>query len=155
MTMEIKMLKAIADAALEMAMAMQAVVDDCAEQLAKRKAAGEAEDAIWQEPFAQPGQKAGNRQEGNQRAQGASGTQSAPESNTSTPAATPTTTEPKLTNEQKLTIVELRAFVAEKSTPENRPVIKEILTQHGVKKLTELKEEQYHSVLEAVRKACP
>ena len=154
MTMEIKMLKAIADAALEMAMAMQAVVDDCAEQLAKRKAAGEAEDAIWQEPFSQSGQKAGSGHAGNQGAQGASGNG---ESNTSTPAAAqtpPTSNEPKLTNEQKLTIVELRAFVAEKSTPENRPVIKEILTQHGVKKLTELKEEQYHSVLEAVRKAC-
>ena len=139
MTMEIKMLKAIADAALEMAMAMQAVVDDCAEQLAKRKAAGEAENAVWEEPFAKVGQKAESGHEGNQ------GAHVAPESNSSTSAAS---------NDPPLTIVELRAFVAEKSTPENRPVIKEILTQHGVKKLTELKENQYRSVLEAVRKAC-
>lgn len=139
MTMEIKMLKAIADAALEMAMAMQAVVDDCAEQLAKRKAAGEAESAVWEEPFAKAGQKAESGHEANQ------GAQVAPESNTSTSGQS---------SEPPLTIVELRAFVAEKSTPENRPVIKEILTQHGVKKLTELKENQYRSVLEAVRKAC-
>ena len=139
MTMEIKMLKAITDAALEMAMAMQAVVDDCAEQLAKRKAAGEAENAIWEEPFAKVGQKPESGHEANQ------GAQVAPESNNSTPTTS---------NDPPLTIVELRAFVAEKSTPENRPVIKEILTQHGVKKLTELKENQYRSVLEAVRKAC-
>ena len=139
MTMEIKMLKAIADAALEMAMAMQSVVDDCAEQLAKRKAAGEAENAIWEEPFAKAGQKPESGQEANQ------GAEVAPESNNSTSAAH---------SDPPLTIVELRAFVAEKSTPENRPVIKEILTQHGVKKLTELKENQYRSVLEAVRKAC-
>lgn len=153
MTMDIKMLKAIADGALQMAAAMQAVVDDCAEQLAKRKAAGEAEDAIWQEPFAQVNQKAGSRQEASQGAQGAS---SADESNTSTPSAQmQAVSTPPASNEPKLTIVELRVFVAEKSTPENRPIIKEILTQHGVKKLTELKEEQYRSVLEAVRKACP
>ncbi len=149
MTMEIKMLKAIADGALQMAMAMQAVVDDCAEQLAKRKAAGEAEDAIWQEPFAQPGQKAGSGHEGNQVAQDAS---NAPEPNISTPSAD---TSADTSAEPKLSIVELRAYVAERSTPENRPIIKEILNQFGVKKLTELKEEQYRPLMEAVRKACP
>ena len=140
MTMEIKMLRAIADGAMQMAAAMLAVVEDCEEQLAKRKAAGEAESSIWEEPFAKAGQKPESGHEANQ------GAHVAPESNNSTPAAP---------SDPPLTIVELRAFVAEKSTPENRPVIKEILTRHGVKKLTELKEEQYHSVLEAVRKACP
>ena len=43
----------------------------------------------------------------------------------------------------KLTLVELRAFVAERSTPENRPKIKALLTKHGVAKLTELPEDQY------------
>ena len=43
----------------------------------------------------------------------------------------------------KLTIVDLRAFVAARSTPENRPKIKAILTKYGVKKLTELQESQY------------
>ena len=42
-----------------------------------------------------------------------------------------------------LTLVELRAFVAERSTPENRPKIKALLTGHGVAKLTELPEDQY------------
>ena len=46
----------------------------------------------------------------------------------------------------KLTIVELRAFVAARSTPENRPKIKEILARYGVKKLTELQESQYEAV---------
>ena len=46
----------------------------------------------------------------------------------------------------KLTIVDLRAFVAARSTPENRPKIKAILTKYGVKKLTELPESQYEAV---------
>ena len=45
-----------------------------------------------------------------------------------------------------MTIVELRAFVAARSTPENRPKIKAILTKYGVKKLTELQENQYEAV---------
>ena len=51
-----------------------------------------------------------------------------------------------------LTIVELRAFVAERSTPQNRPKIKEILTRYGVKKLTELPEEYYAAVKAEVAK---
>ena len=39
-----------------------------------------------------------------------------------------------------------RAFVAARSTPENRPKIKAILTKYGVKKLTELQESQYEAV---------
>ena len=50
--------------------------------------------------------------------------------------------------------MELRAFVAERSTPENRPKIKSILGQFGVKKLTELREDQYSAVMAEVRKAC-
>ena len=41
---------------------------------------------------------------------------------------------------------QLRAFVAARSTPDNRPKIKEILTRYGVKKLTELSENQYEAV---------
>jgi len=51
-----------------------------------------------------------------------------------------------------LTLVELRAFVAEKSTPENRPRIKAILEKYGVKKLTELSEEKYPVLLHEVAK---
>ena len=49
-----------------------------------------------------------------------------------------------------MTLVELRAYVAERSTPENRARIKEILTKHGVKKLTELREDQYAAVMNEV-----
>lgn len=48
--------------------------------------------------------------------------------------------------EKPLSLVELRAFVAERSTPENRPKIKALLTQHGVNKLTELPEDQYEAL---------
>ena len=48
------------------------------------------------------------------------------------------------------TIVELRAFVAARSTPENRVKIKAILTAHGVNKLTELPEDTYAAVMQEV-----
>ena len=59
---------------------------------------------------------------------------------------TPFDKKPSASETPKLTIVELRAFVAERSTPENRTKIKAILTKYGVKKLTELKETQYEAV---------
>ena len=43
-----------------------------------------------------------------------------------------------------------RAFVAERSTPENRPKIRAILEKHGVRKLTELQESQYAAVMDEV-----
>ena len=43
MTIHIQMLYEVAKSAKAMADAMQAIVDDCAEQLAKRKAAGESD----------------------------------------------------------------------------------------------------------------
>ena len=51
MTIHIQMLQDIATHARAMADAMQSIVDDCAEQLAKRKAAGESEESILNEPF--------------------------------------------------------------------------------------------------------
>lgn len=48
--------------------------------------------------------------------------------------------------EPKMNLVELRAFVAERSTSENRPKIKALLAQHGVNKLTELPEDQYEAL---------
>lgn len=122
MTIHIQMLQDIATHARAMADAMQAIVDDCAEQLAQRKAAGESEESIMNEPFQQSGM---------------------------TPYDGPTPFDekpPAATEKPKLTIVELRAFVAERSTPENRTKIKAILTKYGVKKLTELKETQYEAV---------
>lgn len=66
-------------------------------------------------------------------------------------ASAPSELETPQTQEQpKLTLVELRAFVAEKSTPENRPRIKAILEKYGVRKLTELSEDQYPALMHEV-----
>ena len=128
MTIHIQMLQDIATHARAMVDAMQALVDDCAEQLARRKAAGEREESIMNESFNKAAQNGFTPYEG----------------------STPFDEKPKNTaapvSEPKLTIVELRAFVAARSTPENRPKIKEILTRYGVKKLTELSENQYEAV---------
>ena len=124
MTIHIQMLQDIATHAHAMADAMQAIVDDCAEQLARRKAAGESEESIMNEPF----QKETKQPDG------------------FIPYDGPTPFDEKPTYTPKLTIVELRAFVAARSTPENRPKIKAILTRYGVKKLTELQESQYEAV---------
>ena len=124
MTIHIQMLQDIATHARAMADAMQAIVDDCAEQLARRKAAGESGESIMNEPF----QKETKQPDG------------------FTPYDGPTPFDEKPADTPKLTIVELRAFVAARSTPENRPKIKEILTRYGVKKLTELSENQYEAV---------
>ena len=128
MTIHIQMLQDIAAHARAMADSMQAIVDDCAEQLARRKAAGESEESIMNESFNKVAQNGFTPYEG----------------------PTPFDEKPKNTTapvaELKLTIVELRAFVAARSTPENRPKIKEILARYGVKKLTELSENQYEAV---------
>ena len=119
MTIHIQMLQeiatnaqAMAGAAQAMAASMQAIVDDCARQLAQRRAAGESEEAVMNEAIGPAA--------------------------TGKPSAPPTT------------IVELRAFVAERSTPENRPKIKAILERHGVRKLTELQQSQYAAVMDEV-----
>lgn len=71
-----------------------------------------------------------------------------------TPVTAPTTTDAFTATdtppEKAITLVELRAFVAERSTPENRPKIKEILTRYGVKKLTELTEDKFPAVMREV-----
>lgn len=130
MTIHIQMLQDIASHAHAMADAMQAIVDDCAEQLARRKAAGESEESIMNEPF----QRETKQSDGFTPYDGPTPFDEKPK-NTAAPVSEP-----------KLTIVELRAFVAARSTPENRPKIKEILTRYGVKKLTELAENQYEAV---------
>ena len=65
--------------------------------------------------------------------------------------STPTTTQPiTASTEKPPTLVELRAFVSQRSTPENRTKIKALLTQHGVNKLTELPEEHYTALMREV-----
>ena len=136
MTIHIQMLQDIAAHAHAMADSMQAIVDDCAEQLARRKAAGESEESFMNEPFKKENAQnaSASSKEGFTPYEGPTLFDEKPKS-----AAAPV-------SEPKLTIVELRAFVAARSTPENRPKIKGILTRYGVKKLTELQESQYEAV---------
>ena len=141
MTIHIQMLYEVAKHAKAMADAMQAIVDDCADQIARRKAAGETDEAMLDEVFGstQPDTSADMTPY--------VGAASFDEKS----AAEATSAVPE---KPKLTLVELRAFVAERSTPENRTKIKAILGQFGVKKLTELHEDQYSAVMAKVRKAC-
>ena len=141
MTIHIQMLFEVAKHAKAMADAMQAIADDCAAQIAMRKAAGETDEAMLGEVFGstQPDTPAGMTPYAG----------STPFDEKSAAEATSAAPE-----KPKLTLVELRAFVAERSTPENRPKIKEILGQFGVKKLTELREDQYSAVMAEVQKAC-
>lgn len=48
------------------------------------------------------------------------------------------------------TLVELRAFVAERSTPQTRPKIRALLAGHGVAKLTDLPESDYLDLMREV-----
>ena len=134
MTLHVQMLYEVAKHAKAMADAMQAIVDDCAEQLAQRKSAGESDAAMLNEVF---GATKPDVPAGMTPYDGPTPFDEKP------PAAPPSSAAPE---KPKLTIVELRAFVAERSTPENRTKIKAILTKYGVKKLTELKETQYEAV---------
>lgn len=127
MTIHIQMLYEVAKSAKAMADAMQAIVDDCAEQLAQRKAAGESDAAMLNEVFG-----------GVQQPLAGMIPSDEPTPFDEPPAAP--------VSEPRLTIVELRAFVAARSTPENRPKIKAVLMKYGVKKLTELPESQYEAV---------
>lgn len=142
MTIHIQMLYEVAKHAKAMADAMQAIVDDCAEQIARRKAAGETDEAMLGEVF---GSTQPNPSGGMTPFEGSTPFDEKPN------AAPASSASPE---KRKLTLVELRAFVAECSTPENRPKIKAILGQFGVKKLTELREDQYSAVMAEVRKAC-
>lgn len=131
MTLHVQMLYEVAKHAKAMADAMQAIVDDCAEQLAQRKTAGESDASMLNEVF------------GGAKSEFPAGMTpyDGPTPFDEKPAAAPPAPE-----KPQMTIVELRAFVAERSTPENRTKIKAILTKYGVKKLTELKESQYEAV---------
>lgn len=68
----------------------------------------------------------------------------------SAPTQATTLQQPTSSAEKPLTLVELRAFVAERSTPENRAKIKALLGKYGVAKLTELPEEHYQALKDEV-----
>ena len=127
MTMSLKMVadiatyaQAMADAAQSMAAAMQIVVDDCAEQLAAKKAENAAA-GITGKASVEPEWVA--------------------------EAEASVTSEP-MPPAKKYTITEVRAFVAERTKPENRAQIKAILKSLGVSKLTELSEDKYPKLME-------
>ena len=133
MTMSLKMLadiaahaQAMADEAQAMAAAMQIVVDDCAEQLAAKKAENEAA--------------------------GVAG-KTVVEPELVTEAGAPVVNEllPD-TPAKKYSITEVRAFIAERTKPENRAQIKAILKGFGVSKLTELPEDKYGQLMDEVSK---
>ena len=131
MTMSLKMLadiashaKAMADEAQAMAAAIQIVVDDCAEQLAAKKAENEAA--------------------------GVTG-KTAVEPELVSEAESAVTPDP-MPPARKHTITEVRAFVAERTKPENREKIKAILKGFGVSKLTELPEDKYGQLMDEVSK---
>ena len=59
---------------------------------------------------------------------------------------------PKAEPGKKLTIAEVRAYVAERTKPENRAQIRAILKSFGVTKLTELPEDKYEAMMTEVAK---
>ena len=165
MTMDIKMLKAISDGAQimaaqaeemavfaagmaegakQMAESMRAVVDDCAQQIRERRAAGVTEEAALSEAFesikpnaaAQPQTCPSGATEAGTPATGA------PDGKTTTAANVAANSG----NEPTLDLVTLRAFVASKSSLENRAKIKAILRKYGAEKLTELSAGAYAAV---------
>ena len=179
MMVELKMLKAMADGAMtmaaqaeqmaifaagmvegakQMAESMQNIVEDCARQLAEKRAAENggmtadgksASDSAASETTAntssqhvptlpQEAASGAFKTESGQTGRPDSGSRPAPSQRAegTSPAA----------QTSPIDIVTLRAFVAERSTPENRAKIKAILNRYGVRKLTELKETQYEAV---------
>lgn len=56
----------------------------------------------------------------------------------------------EIKSEPFYTVDEVRAKFMEKNSGANRPKLKSILTEHGVSKVTDLKEEQFKSVIDAL-----
>ena len=141
-----------------MAESMQNIVEDCAQQLARKRAAengGMTADGKAASDSAAPETKANASSQypptlPQEAASGAfqpgSGQTGCPESGSRpAPSQGAVGTSPAAQT-PPIDIVTLRAFVAERSTPENRAKIKAILGKYGVRKLTELKEAQYEAV---------
>ena len=59
---------------------------------------------------------------------------------------------PEAESGKKLSIAEVRAYVAERTKPENRAQIRAILKSFGVAKLTELPEDKYEAMMAEVAK---
>ena len=132
MEISVKDLYAVADAAKAMAEKMRESADSAAEM-------AKAVQTIVDDCAAQMKAKKG----------ASAAVKSAEKSEAPAATNTPVQNEPV---KKKITLVELRAYVAERSSPQTRPKIKEILTRFGAAKLTELAEEQYAPVMDEVAK---
>ena len=138
MTMSVKMLndiavhaEGLANEARAMADALRAVVDDCAAQVAANKSMD------------------------NPVGKTASTDKTDPTSKTDPEwleDAQKNIVPPKAEPGKKLTIAEVRAYVAERTKPENRAQIRAILKSFGVAKLTELPEDKYEAMMAEVAK---
>ena len=144
MTMSVKMLndiavhaEGLASEAVAMAEALRAVVDDCASQVAANKSAdtptGETDSTGKTAPTGKIAPTGKTDPEWLEDAQ----------KNIVPPEAEPG---------KKLTIAEVRAYVAERTRPENRAQIRAILKSFGVAKLTELPEDKYEAMMAEVAK---
>ena len=144
MTMSVKMLndiavhaEGLASEAVAMAEALRAVVDDCAAQVAANKSADNSTG------------KTDSMGKTDSTDKTVSADKTGPEwledaqKNIVPPQAEPG---------KKLTIAEVRAYVAERTKPENRAQIRAILKSFGVAKLTELPEDKYEAMMAEVAK---
>ena len=159
MTMSVKMLaeiaahaQAMADEAQAMATAMQAVVNDCAEQVAAKQGvdavnADNGENSMRDTRSATSAKTTGTKDATNTSAPGGASTEPP-----WVAEADATLQPPKPEPGKKLTIAEVRAYVASRTKPENRAQIRAILKGFGVAKLTELPEDKYSAMMEEVAK---
>ena len=145
MTIDIDKLQEVASYARYFADSIQSIVTGFVKQYVDRKAAGEKEEAILAEPISVVSEG---------KESGVKVTDAAPA--TSAPAAPDTASAQSLpvtpSQPTAMTIVELRDYVAGRTTPENRSQIRAALLKFGVKKLTELAEKDYAAFKDEVDK---
>ena len=145
MTVDIDKLQEAASYARYFADSIQSIVTGFVKQYVDRKAAGEKEEAILAEPISVVSEG---------KESGVKVPDAAPA--TSVPAAPETASAQSLpvtpSQPTAMTIVELRDYVAGRTTPENRSQIRAALQKFGVKKLTELAEKDYAAFKDEVDK---
>ena len=150
MTMSVRMLndiavhaEGLACEAVAMAEALRAVVDDCAAQVAANKSVdtpmGKTDPTGKSVPNGKTTSTGKTDQTGKTDPEWLEDAQK----NIVPPEAEPG---------KKLTIAEVRAYVAERTKPENRAQIRAILKSFGVAKLTELPEDKYEAMMAEVAK---
>ncbi|MDO5299736.1 MAG: hypothetical protein Q4F18_09930 [Clostridia bacterium] len=146
----------MAEGAKQMAESMRAVVEDCARQIRERRAAGVTEEAAMNEAFesikpnasAQPQNCPSGALQPTAPTTGAPEAESRPVTSGTAKANMCSPEDITLGTEadETLDLVTLRAFVASRSSPENRAKIKAILRKYGAEKLTELNVAAYAAV---------